>query len=63
MIAVLLRPQLDEWAITPSELLYGSRQLKQLIDQRGLVETVLGRVATLQGRLPGQEPRARRAPT
>ena len=61
MIAVLLRPQLDEWAITPSELLYGSRQLKQLIDQRGLVETVLGRVATLQGRLPGQEPRARRA--
>ena len=61
MIAAALRQPLEALAVTPTELLYGSRQLKQLLDQRTVVETALWRVATFQGRAPGQEPRARRA--
>ncbi|MEI7610282.1 MAG: hypothetical protein WCJ64_23125, partial [Rhodospirillaceae bacterium] len=61
MIAVALHSQLEALAITPTELLYGSRQLKLLLDQRTVIETALWRIATFQGRLPGQEPRARRA--
>ncbi len=61
IIATLLRQQLEALAVTPSEILYGAFQLRQVIDQRELVEAALWRVATVQGKLPGQEPQARRA--
>ena len=61
LIAAALRSHLESFAVTPSELLHGSHQFGQLLLQRELVESALSRVATFQGRLPGQEPRARRA--
>ncbi len=59
IIASLLRQQLEASAITPSELLYGPSQLRQVTENQAVLEAVLWRAATVQGRLPGQEPQAR----
>ncbi|MEI6558718.1 MAG: serine/threonine-protein kinase [Rhodospirillaceae bacterium] len=61
MIAAVLRPYIEAAAVTPGELLYGSHQLKALLDQRPVVEAALWRVATLQARVAGQDAQVRRA--
>ncbi|MEI6985519.1 MAG: hypothetical protein WCK65_05270, partial [Rhodospirillaceae bacterium] len=61
LIGQILRPYLDAHCLIPSELLHGSQQLRQLLDQRQMVEAALDRVAALQGLISGQEPRTRRA--
>jgi hypothetical protein len=60
VIAQVLRPHLEPQCLTASEVLYGSRQLRQIMDQPPVVEAALARVAMLQGRLLGQDAWLRR---
>ena len=60
VIAQVLRPHLEPQCLTASEILYGSRQLRQIMDQPPVVEAALARIAMLQGRLLGQDAWLRR---
>ncbi|WP_246203344.1 hypothetical protein [Azospirillum brasilense] len=60
VIGIVLRPHLDSLVLTPTELIHSSRHLKALQAKATLMEAALGRVATVQARLPGQDAKARR---
>ncbi|QCO16759.1 serine/threonine protein kinase (plasmid) [Azospirillum brasilense] len=60
VIGIVLRPHLDGLVLTPTELIHNSRHLKALQLKTTLMDSALGRVATVQARLPGQEAKARR---
>lgn len=60
VIGIALRPHLDSLVLTPTELIHSSRHLKALQSKATLMESALGRVATVQARLPGQDAKARR---
>ncbi|MBB3264277.1 hypothetical protein FHW79_001892 [Azospirillum sp. OGB3] len=60
VIGIVLRPHLDGLVLTPTELIHNSRHLKALQAKATLMESALGRIATVQARLPGQEAKARR---
>ena len=56
----LFRSYCDQAFITPTELIYDSRELKRLQDKAGLVSTAVDRVATLQARQTGGDAKKRR---
>ncbi|MBK3772716.1 protein kinase [Azospirillum brasilense] len=60
VIGIVLRPHLDSLVLTPMELIHNSRHIKALQAKATLMESALGRIATVQARLPGQEAKARR---
>ncbi|MDQ2102016.1 serine/threonine-protein kinase [Azospirillum isscasi] len=60
VIGIALRQHLDGLALTPTELIHNARHLKALQAKTSLMEAALGKVATVQARLPGQEAKARR---
>ncbi|MFC5354975.1 serine/threonine-protein kinase [Azospirillum himalayense] len=60
VIGIVLRQHLDGLVLTPTELIHNSRHLKALQAKATLMESALGRIATAQARLPGQEAKARR---
>ncbi|MEI8393727.1 MAG: protein kinase [Rhodospirillaceae bacterium] len=57
----VMRAHLEARCLMPIEVIYGNRQLRQVLEQRAVIEAALGRIATLQGQLPGQDIRTRRA--
>ena len=61
VIAHVLRPHLEPQCLTASEVLYGTKQLRQILDQNAVVDAALSRIAQIQSRLPGQDLKARRA--
>ena len=61
VIAQILRPQMEPLCLTASEVLYGNRQLRQVMERPPVVEAAVARVAMLQGKLLGQDAWARRA--
>ncbi|PWC32429.1 serine/threonine-protein kinase [Azospirillum sp. TSO35-2] len=60
VIGVALRSYLDPLFLTPTELIHLAKPLKTLLDQGQLVDTTIGKIATVQARVPGQEQSARR---
>ncbi|KAA0683939.1 serine/threonine-protein kinase [Roseomonas genomospecies 6] len=60
VVGIALRQHLDGLVLTPTELIHNNRHLKALLAKTTLVESALGKVATVQARLPGQEAKARR---
>ncbi|WP_188259655.1 protein kinase domain-containing protein [Azospirillum tabaci] len=60
VIGIVLRQHLDSLVLTPTELIHNARHLKALQAKATLMESALGRIATVQARLPGQEAKARR---
>ncbi|WP_040134139.1 serine/threonine-protein kinase [Azospirillum argentinense] len=60
VIGIVLRQHLDGLVLTPTELIHNSRHLKVLQAKATQMESALGRIATVQARLPGQEAKARR---
>ncbi|WP_145680654.1 serine/threonine-protein kinase [Azospirillum brasilense] len=60
VVGIVLRQHLDGLVLTPTELIHNSRHLKALQAKTTLMEAALGRIATVQARLPGQEVKARR---
>ena len=56
----LFRSYCDQVFITPTELIYDSRELKRLGDKAGLMSTAVDRVATLQARQTGGDAKKRR---
>ncbi|WP_223677886.1 serine/threonine-protein kinase [Azospirillum agricola] len=60
VIGIALRSYLDPLFLTPTELIHHAKPLKVLLGHGQLVESAVARIAAVQGRLPGQEPRARR---
>ena len=61
VIGQLLRSHVDARCVTPFEILHGGRQLRQVLEQRAMVDGALTRIAVVQGKMPGQDPRSRRA--
>lgn len=59
-ISKLLRQYLEDKALTASELLYNAAEMKRAINFENLVPTAVGRVATIQGKVTGQDVRERR---
>lgn len=59
LIGRVLRPYLDAHCLTPTEVLHSHKALTALLAQRVLVEASIERVAAVQGRIPGQDPRRR----
>ena len=60
VIGMAVRPYLDTMVLTPTEVIHNAKALKALIDQGPLVEVAVSKVVTVQARLPGHEPKARR---
>lgn len=60
VVGIALRQHLDGLVLTPTELIHNNRHLKALLAKTTLVESALGKVATVQARLPGQEAKTRR---
>lgn len=60
VIGAALRPYLDSMVLTPTEVIHGAKALRQLLDQGPLVEVAVGKVATVQARTPGHDPKSRR---
>ncbi len=59
-ISKLLRQYLEDKALTASELLYNAAEMKRAINFENLVPTAVGRVASIQGKVTGQDVRERR---
>ncbi|HYD67767.1 serine/threonine-protein kinase [Azospirillum sp.] len=60
VMGAVLRQYLDSVVLTPTEVIHVHKVLKPVLEQGQLLENALVRVSTLQARLPGQDPRARR---
>ena len=59
-ISKLLRQYLEDKALTASELLYNAAEMKRAINFENLIPTAVGRVASIQGKVTGQDVRERR---
>ena len=56
----LFRSYCDQAFLTPTELIFDSRELKRLGDKASLMSTAVDRVATLQARQTGGDAKLRR---
>ncbi|MBP2290603.1 serine/threonine-protein kinase [Azospirillum rugosum] len=61
VIGAALRQYLDSMVLTPTEVIHGAKALRQLLDQGPLVEVAVGKIATVQARTPGHDPKSRRS--
>ncbi|MFV3077861.1 hypothetical protein [Niveispirillum fermenti] len=59
-ISKLLRQYLEERSLTASELLYNAAEMKRAVNFENMVPTAVGRVASIQGKVTGQDVRERR---
>lgn len=60
VIGISVRQYLDSLVLTPTEVIHNNKLLKALLEQGQLIENAIVKVATVQARVPGQDPKARR---
>ncbi len=60
VIGVALRTYLDPLVLTPTEIIHHAKPLKALMGHGQLIENAALKIATIQARIPGQDPKARR---
>lgn len=60
VLSIALRQYMESLVITPTEVIHHAKLFKALLEQGQMVETAASKVATIQARIPGQDPRSRR---